>query len=94
MKLFTQKALQFLAGFFLGSIGVFLLLMAIMTFGIWVALDYDPYFLEIDSCLDAGGVWDETLKHCDKPPPGAILTPYACMEVGGVWTDGVCEGIQ
>lgn len=39
-------------------------LLIAMEFFIWSALDFSPYYAEIDRCLDAGHVWDDALKQC------------------------------
>ncbi|MFP4098917.1 MAG: hypothetical protein ACLFP8_06420 [Alphaproteobacteria bacterium] len=43
---------------------VFLALFILYTAVIWVVLDFDPYFLQIDSCLDEGGAWDNVASKC------------------------------
>lgn len=31
---------------------------------LWVASDFNPDFLSIDSCLDSGGSWDQANRTC------------------------------
>ncbi len=32
---------------------------------IWIALRFDPHFIQIDDCLDRGGAWDEQKFQCE-----------------------------
>jgi hypothetical protein len=43
---------------------IFVLFFIIHSIILWVILDFDPYFLSIDSCLDFGGVWNDETKQC------------------------------
>lgn len=40
------------------------LLALAMPLGIWIFSGFDSNALEIDSCLDRGGAWDETAENC------------------------------
>ena len=54
---------------------------------------FDPYFLQIDSCLGRGGRWDYDSNECEESS-GVPAYPYACTQAGGIWGDGGCEGYQ
>jgi hypothetical protein len=44
----------------------YILLYIISSLVMWIILDYDPYFVYIDACLDLGGVWNDETKDCEK----------------------------
>jgi len=43
-----------------------LLFFLIMDRAIWVSSDFNPDYSKIDSCYDAGGVWDKTTRQCSS----------------------------
>jgi hypothetical protein len=68
--------------------GIFLLLV-FYNIAIWVTLDFDPYFMQIDSCMDEGGVWEDDLDVCMR-----ATSPFdLCMRHGGAWNHALdkCE---
>lgn len=54
------------------------LLLSGYYYSLYVAWDYDSNFLQADSCLDNGGVWQSDIARCW----------YAgqCEDEGGVWS--------
>lgn len=47
--------------------GAVLLLISLLYLGtLFVAHDFNPDFLAIDSCLDSGGRWNHAMKTCEQ----------------------------
>jgi hypothetical protein len=42
------------------------LLIVLYFVTMWAATDFNPDFLSIDSCLDAGGAWDYEARRCNR----------------------------
>ncbi|MBK9584409.1 MAG: hypothetical protein KA099_03015 [Alphaproteobacteria bacterium] len=40
-------------------------LIAPYLFFLWAITGFNPYFLEIDSCVDFGGGWNDELNICE-----------------------------
>ncbi|MBU2714512.1 hypothetical protein, partial [Zooshikella harenae] len=47
-------------------VGIILLFMLAMTGIIYWSSDFHPDSIQIDTCLDAGGRWNEQLHQCEK----------------------------
>ena len=43
------------------------ILIGIHLATLWVLHDYNPDFLKIDSCIDAGGTWNYETRECENP---------------------------
>ena len=41
------------------------ILFGAYLFMLWVANDFDPYFWQIDDCLDSGGRWNDVINQCE-----------------------------
>ncbi|MCC6598471.1 MAG: hypothetical protein IT559_06750 [Alphaproteobacteria bacterium] len=49
-------------------LAAYVLVFSVYTLAIWASLDFNPHFMEIESCMDAGGVWDYDINECDGAP--------------------------
>lgn len=58
----TSKKLIRLTGIIAAA---FIFLLCVPFLISWVLLDFHPYAGQIDSCMDAGGVWNDETNQCD-----------------------------
>jgi len=47
------------------TISMLVLAFILVHFVIWEWSGFSPHFLDIDSCLDSGGRWNEETKACE-----------------------------
>lgn len=59
------------------SLGFLIVLgFPIYLVALWVTTDFNPYFLQIDSCLDRGGIWLDEVNQCDEYRPNGLDEKY------------------
>lgn len=51
--------------------GILVALVVIYEGTLYLILDRDPYYFQIDRCLDSGGCWDGLDKVCRNSEPNA-----------------------
>lgn len=49
---------------FLLLVGISLLFLTFYLFALWFASGFDPYFMQVDFCLDDGGKWNSAAHVC------------------------------
>lgn len=65
IKLIMLKSIKACMYFCAAIVCLILLLLVVYHIVLWIALDFDPYFFYIDSCLDLGGSWNEEINDCE-----------------------------
>ncbi len=61
----TKNIKQHIVRIVIALIFTFLIIWGIHSLVIWIVLDFDPYFWQIDGCLDGGGRWNDAINQCD-----------------------------
>ncbi len=46
-------------------LAAYALLFIVVDVAIWILLDFNPHYREIDYCMDKGGVWDDEKDECE-----------------------------
>jgi hypothetical protein len=42
------------------------MIFSIYTAAIWIDWDFNPHFMQIESCYDHGGIWNKAQKICEN----------------------------